>query len=369
MTRDDVMPGGFERPRRTVQPLMPPSFAGASAPTPPPTPVPTTTSGSATSGNYFSDPLLQGYLNFGHQAIGRLSGPTSINPTLQSAIDALTRISGSGAPRMDTSFLHEFGNTVRNRQAQLAQPGYSQSQQDLLRTNVSDPLMAARDAEHARVDQMLAARGIDPKSGIGIQAHLDTDRSFQQQRTTGERQLATAEIQQDEQRKNQSVEIGNLLAQLGLSTEGMNLQSQSANRGAQLSAAGQLGGIGEGLQQEPLQRLMSAMGIYGNMAQLPFQANANAINSMNAINGQQVPQADNMSAIIQLLLELSHQGEGTYQDALTNQGNAWSTFGQALPGLIQTFSSLYNQQHGAAPRIAGAGSGSGGGTGASYPYE
>lgn len=310
-------------------------------------------------GGYFSDPLLQGYLDFGQGAMDRLMQPQTINPVLQQAIDALMKMSNQGAPHMDMSYLQPLQAAVTKRQGQIDQPGYSPQQQDILRTQISDPLEAQRSAAKEQVLQRMAARGIQPGSGIMEQALMDVDKSFSQMRTTGERDLATKEMAQDEARKQEAVQMNQILSQLGLSGASADLQGQVSGRGQNLGAAGQLAGIGGQLQDEPIRNLMSALGISQSMAQMPFQANQNAIASMNAINGQPVPQADSNAQLIQLLLGLSGQGEGVYNDAQQNGNSFWNVLGTAMPDLLKTFSGLF-----------GGGPGSGGslgpGEGGSY---
>jgi hypothetical protein len=291
------------------------------------------------SGNYFDDPLLQGYVNFGNDAIKKLSGPQEINPVLQQAIDALTKMSGGS--HVDTSFLTEFGNTVHKRQAELNQPGYTQSQQDLLRTNVSDPLTAQRDARRQQIMEHMSARGIAPGSGIMEQALQDAEREYGQTRATGERELATGLMAQDENRKNQAVDIGQVLAQLGLSTQGLEMQG----RGQGIQASGALAGIGQQLQDDPIRNLLSAYGISAQLGQLPFQANQNAIQSMNAVNNTNVPQ-DSSAGLIQLILALSGRGEDAFGSAMGDESAFWGQFGSSMPALIDAFSKMYGNKGG-----------------------
>jgi hypothetical protein len=309
--------------------------------------------------DYFSDPVLQGFMDFGQGAIDKLMGPQTINPVLQQAIDALTKMSSQGAPQMDMSWMAPLQAAVQKRQAQIDQPGYSPAQQDILRTQVTDPLEAQRSAAKQQVMEHMAARGIQPGSGIMEQALMDVDRQFSQMRTGGERDLATKEMAQDEARKQEAVQINQILAQLGLSGSQANLQGQIAGRGQNMGAAGQLAGIGSQLQDEPIRNLMSAMGIYGNMAELPFKANANAIGSMNAINNQNVPQANDMGSLIQLLLGLSNQGENVYQNGQQTDSNFWNVLGGALPDILKSFSGLFGPGSGgngsAGPAPAGGG--------------
>jgi hypothetical protein len=308
-------------------------------------------------GSYFSDPLLQGYLDFGQGAIDRLMQPQTINPVLQQAIEALTRMTNQGAPQMDMSFLQPLQAAVQKRQAQIDQPGWSPAQMDILRTQVTDPLAAQRDAARQQVMQRLAARGIQPGSGIMEQALLDVDKQFSEMNTTGQRDLASKQMAQDEARQQEAVQMNEVLSQLGLSGASANLQGQVAGRGQNLQAAGQLSGIGSQLQDEPIRNLMAAMGIQGNMAQLPFQANQNAIASMSAVNGQPVPQANDLGSLVQLLLGLSNQGEGVYNDAQQNGNSFWNILGGAMPDLLKTFAGMFGGGNGPAgpPPVGGDG--------------
>ncbi len=294
------------------------------------------------TGGYFDDPLLQGYLDFGQGAIDKLMQPQAINPVLQQAIDALTRMSSQGAPHLDTSYMQPITDAVKKRQGQIDQPGWSPAQQDILRTQVSDPLEAQRTAARQQVMERLAARGIQPGSGIMEQALLDVDRGFSQMRTTGERDLATKQMGVEEARQQEAVSNAQLLSALGLSGSQADLQGQVAGRGQNLSAAGTLGSIGNSLQDEPLRNLMSAMGIYGNMAQLPFQSNANAIASMNAINGANVPQANDQNGLISLLMQLAQGGENTHQNAQGDNSAFLAALGQSMPGLLEAFGGLFD---------------------------
>jgi hypothetical protein len=297
-------------------------------------------------GGYFSDPLLQGYLNFGSGAIDQLMGGQGIHPVLQQAIEALMKMMNQGAPQLDQGSLVDYANTVHKRQGELNQPGWSPSQLDLMRTQISDPLEAQKEAARQQVIQRFAAKGMTPDSGIVQQALMDSDRGFQQMRTTGERNLASQEMSQDEARKNLAVQMGESLGQMGMSGAQANLQGQLAGRGQSMGAAGQLAGIGSDLQSEPFRNMMAASGIYGNMAQLPFQANANAIGSMNAINNLQTPDFESLLPMIQTLLGLSNQGEGVYQDGQNNTSNLWGTLGQAMPNLLSIFGSLFGGKGG-----------------------
>jgi hypothetical protein len=330
-----------------MMPTLPPgaTMPGPSGPQTPkeaPAWTPVTTPDRPSMGSYFSDPVLQGYLNFGQGAVNKLSGPQGSNAALQQAIAALTKISNSRGPSVDTSFLNEFGNTVRARQAELNQPGYTQSQQDLLRTNVSDPLTAQRDARRQQVTERMASRGIQPGSGIMEQALQDVDREYSQTRATGERELTTNLMAQDEQRKNQAVDIGSALASLGLSTEGLRVSAQNAGTGNALSAAGALGGIGGQQQALETQRLMNAYGIYGDMAQMPFRANANAIASAQAL------EPDSTDNIIKTLLALAGGGENIYRNSLANSGAGWDQLARYagsddFEALLRVFSGLGNR--------------------------
>lgn len=282
------------------------------------------------------NPWLAQFGDLGQMAIQRLLQPQEMNPVLQQAIGALTGLLNA----RDAGY-EQFQGIANKRLTQLDQPAYTDAQRAQIATNFTDPLEAQRSARKQQVLERAAARGLGLSSGVLEQETQGVDRSFDQARTEGERQLALQEIAANEARQQEAVQIGQALASLS----GKNLPTQ-------LSAAGQLAGIGHSLQNDPIQNLLSAMGISSQLAGLPgqqlgldtgaFQLNSlmplqAAQSALTTLNNQPVPQADSTTSLISLLLGLSGQGENTYNNTLGQNTSTWSGLMSLLPQLAGLF--------------------------------
>ena len=324
---DDNPYGGYQ-----ARPLAP------SMPTPAPsyTPQP---AAQPTMGNYFSDPLLQQYVNMSRNAMSSLMRPTQApqsNAALNSAIAALQGL--LNAP--DEGFNY-FRPIAERRMAELDQPGYTHSQLDQIRTQLTDPLTAQRDAARQNLIQRFASKGLTPDSGIVQQALLDLDRTYAQQTTTGETQLALNAANQDEARRQERVAVGAQAAGLA-----------GRNQGTKVSAAGQLAGLGQNQQQLDLQRqqldvqnLLHAMGLSQNLSQLPIQLQAQQIGALNALQGP-VPQYTDPT--VAMLMQLMGMGEGVFNNSMNSGSSFWSQLG----GLVQGLAPLFGK-----PKPSGSGGG------------
>jgi hypothetical protein len=272
--------------------------------------------GGGGMGNYFSDPVLQQFLNMGEGAISQLLQPQAINPTLQAAIDSLMRSISA-----DAGF-GEFAAIARPRLEQLQNPAYTDRERDIIRTNFSDPLERQRTARMQQETLRMAGRGITPESGIFTEAMLGLNRDFDIARTIGDRELAVREIGLEDERGREAISIGQIMASL-----------LGQDRAGDISAAGSLAGIGGSLQDAPIRNLLSAVGISQNMAQMPFQSMSAAQGALNSMNPT-MPQSD-MGGIISLLMTLAGQGENA--NAVANGQNA-----QTWASVMELLDSLWN---------------------------
>lgn len=278
-----------------------------------------------TASNYFSDPLMQGYVDMSRTAIGRLNQPTQVpqmHPALTSAIGALQQLLSAGDPGFDY-----FRPIAEQRMSELDQPGYTTNQLDAIRTQSTDPMTAQRDAMRQNVIQRFAAQGIPPTSGIVQQALLDLDRTYAQETTKTDTQVALHAADQDEARRQERVNVGAQAAGLA----GRNLPVRA-------SAAGALAGIGENQQQMAMQadsmdtnKLLQAVGISQNLGQLPVQLQAQALASLNALQGP-VPQYTDPS--MSMLLQLMGLGEQSKNASNANTAGMWQSIIGVVPGLL-----------------------------------
>jgi len=269
-------------------------------------------------GNYWNDPALQQFFSLGEEGIGRLLGPQETHPVLQQALSALTALMNT----RDSGY-EQFQGIAGKRLAQLDQPAYTPEQRALIQTNFSEPLEAQRKARQTQALERNAARGLGLSSGLIEGDVRDIDRSFDEILGEGQRQLAVGEIGANEARQQEAVNIGQMLASLS----GKNLPLQ-------LSAASQMGNIGQSLQNEPTQRLLQALGISGQMAQMPFQALAANQSALGSLNATQVPQADNTAGLITALLALANGGTAAGNQAAGQDQAFWGSLLSSLPGLL-----------------------------------
>ena len=315
---DDNPMRAVRRGKRAAQPFQMPQ-------TPAPAPqAPTRPSAS----NYFDDPLMQGYVDQSRYAINKLNQPTKVpgmHPALEAAIASLTGL--MNAP--DTGWDY-FRPIADRRMAELDQPGYTKNQLDAIRTQSTDPLTAQRDAMRENVIQRFASQGIPPTSGIVQQAILDLDRTYAQETTRTDTQLAMHASDQDEARRQERVSVGAQAAGLA----GRNLPVRA-------SAAGALAGIGEGQQRLGLEvdqidtaKLLQAVGISGDLGRLPVQLQAQALASLNALQGN-TPQFNDPS--IAALLQLMGLGEADANADADRTSQMWSSIIGLIPGLLQGF--------------------------------
>lgn len=283
----------------------------------------------ASVSSYFDDPLMQGYVDMSRNAMGRLMQPTTagsqMHPALQSAIGALQGL--LNAP--DSGFEY-FRPIADRRMKELDQPGYTHSQLDQIRTQYNDPMTAQRDAARQNTIQRFAAKGIPPESGIVQQALLDLDRTYAQESSKGDSQLALHAADQDEARRQERVQVGAEAAGLA-----------GRNQGTKISAAGQLANIGEGQQSLDMQRqqidtgkLMQAVGLSQNLAQLPVQLQAQALASLNAMQGP-TPQLNDPS--IGALMQLMGMGENASAQHGAQTSQMWSSILGMVPSLLGAF--------------------------------
>lgn len=277
--------------------------------------------GGGGMGNYFSDPLLQGHLNFSQEVIDRLMQPQETNPVLQQAIDRLSRLSYA------EDGLQYLLPIAQKRLAQLDQPAFNAGQREMIQTNFADPLERQRTARMEAEKLRLASRGITPESGVFIDQMSDVNRGFDMARAEGGRKLALEEIAANEARQQEAVQIGDLMA--GHAGKSLPIQ---------MSAAGQLAGIGQNMQGLDESRLLQALGISGNMSMLPFQAMNYGLGAMDQLQGS-IPQ-DESGRILQLLMSLANQGEGVRSQAQGEESGFWGSLTNALPGILGAFSGI-----------------------------
>jgi hypothetical protein len=251
-------------------------------------------------GTYGADPTLT-------DAIRRLSAPTyGTDPVLTDAIAKLTALFSQ-----QNAGLERFTGLAENRLKQLQDPAMTDAQRAQARTSLQEPIESQRASAQQRVLERASARG----QGI--------DQGFERLLGEGFRALSLDEMNRNERRGQEAVSIGQIMAALGAAQQG-----QQANIASQLAGLGQFNAN----QQASATSQLANIGQY--LTGLPIAQLGAATNSMSALNNQVIPQQDNISGLIGLMLGLAGQGQNAYDTTMGQEGGFWgSLFGQ-LPGII-----------------------------------
>lgn len=265
-------------------------------------------------GGYSQDPLIGQYIDRMNGLVDRLSQPQPINPVLQQAVDRLSKPQPVNATLQDA---------IGKLQGMFDNPGYTETQRGLMRTNLQEPLESQRAASQQRALGRASDRGLGLGSGVLEQEAQGIDMGFDRLLGEAMRQMSVNEIGvQNQQRAG---------AASGLAGIGQGLQGQD------LSSLFQLANVGQGIQGENLQALAQALGGTSQLGMLPIQLQQAQTQALDALNRQQIPQQDSMNGLISLLMGLSDRGEDAFANTSKAEGGFWDGLFQQLPGLIGAF--------------------------------
>lgn len=223
-------------------------------PQPAPQAAPSGTGGGNTDQG-FTDPFARGYQDQIGAYAARMNQPVN-NPDFQPMVDYL-----------------------RKYMTQLQGPAYTPAQMELMQTQSLQPIEQQRQAERQQVIQRLAAKGINPGSGIVEKALQEVDRSFDQQRTGTQAGFATNAINLDRQNAAQAAQIGQTLS--GLQNQ------QSGTQDQRMLSAVQALGLLPALADSRLQNAQQFANSQNPLAMFAAQQSQNQQN-MNNQNTQQM---------------------------------------------------------------------------------
>jgi hypothetical protein len=182
--------------------------------------------------------------------------------------------------------LMEYAN---QRVAKLQAPAYTGSEQEVLRTQLLDPLERDRTAAQRRALQQIGARGFDPSSGIAQQLLQDVNRAYDEQRTRAQGTVASRQIEEQRSREQEAEKLLQYLSQLPDATARGDLdfvnytQNLIQQPGHQALTAGQL------LADLPTQRLNDALATLG-VAPSAYGASNNAVQLLQQLQNQRYMQ-------------------------------------------------------------------------------
>lgn len=226
-------------------------------------------------GDQFDDPYTKAFEDLLKQQLASIQQPQS-NPALDQLLQFL-----------NTQFAEKSQN-----------PGYSTSEQALLRTQALDPIERDRSAAMQRSRERTAASGYLPSSGIDELRDQQIDLGYDQLRGAAQRDLGINAINRRDQNLAQALTLGQLAG----------IQIPQMQRA------------------EDASRRSEAIGYANSLYQLPRQAMADA---QSVISGSPLG-ADMFSKAVQLLT--NQQEQQRYNQAQGQQ--MWYQIGQMLAQLF-----------------------------------
>jgi len=244
----------------------------------------------------FSDPLTKQYEQL-------LKSQTSLYQKQQAkmqqeaAQQAQVRAQTDAAVKRLMAFINQRVDT-------LQQPAYTDSESNIIKTRLLDPLEADRGASQQRALNNVGSRGFDPSSGIAQQMFQDIDREYDKSRSRVHGDVAYEQIQEQRSREQEAQELLKYLTQLPMA-----------------SARGDLDFVNylDNLVSQPGER---ALGTSALSADLPVQRTQLALQTLG-LGGQPINSINGVMALL----------NNSTQNRLLNQQNNnsfWSGIGESF---------------------------------------
>ena len=178
---------------------------------------------SAAYHGVFNDPLTKQYEQLLQQQMGlyqqqqaamqqQAQEAAQRRSATGAAADRLTqfinkRVTGLQAPDPAASEVDQLLKFLDARATRLQGPAYTGTEQEILRTQMLDPIERDRAAARKRALENIGARGFDPSSGIAQQLLLDVDRGFDESRTLAQRSVSQRQIEEQRSREQEAQQI------------------------------------------------------------------------------------------------------------------------------------------------------------------
>lgn len=154
----------------------------------------------------FSDPLTKQYEEL-------LRTQTDLYKRQQKDMDEETALKKSTRAATDVA-VKRLMDFLNKRVEKLEQPAYTDSEANIIKTRLLDPLESDRTASQQRALTNVGARGFDPTSGIAQQLFQDVDREYDKTRSRVHGDVAYEQIQEERDREREAQDLLKYLAQL-----------------------------------------------------------------------------------------------------------------------------------------------------------
>ena len=135
------------------------------------------------------------------------------------AADRLTqfinqRVAGLQQPDPAAAEVERLLGFLGQRATKLQGPAYTGTEQEVLRTQLLDPIERDRQAARKRALQTISSRGYEFDSGVAQQLLLEVDRAFNEQRTSAQGALSQRQIEEQRSREQEAQTILDYLPQV-----------------------------------------------------------------------------------------------------------------------------------------------------------
>ena len=152
---------------------------------------------------------------------------------------------------------------INERVGKLKGPAYTGTEQEVLRTQLLDPIERDRSAAQQRALQRISARGLTPESGIAADLQRLVDEEFNQMRTSAQGGLAQRQIEEQRSREQEAQQLLTFLMQLPDAAARGDLDFLNTIHGYIAQPGRESIQVGDILSELPTRRLNDALRVLG----------------------------------------------------------------------------------------------------------
>ena len=236
---------------------------------------------SAAYHGVFNDPLTKQYEQLLQQQMG-LYQQQQATMQQQAQEAAQRRAATAEAVKRLTDYTNQ-------RVSKLQAPAYTGAEQEVLRTQLLDPLERDRQAALRRARERVSGGGYEIDSGIAQELFDRVDRAYDEQRTRAQGTVASRQIEEQRSREQEAQQLLQYLAQLPYATARGDLDFVNYTQGLINQPGAQTLTTGQLLANLPSERLNDALATLG-MSPSMSGAGSNSIQLLQQLQNQRYMQ-------------------------------------------------------------------------------
>ena len=229
----------------------------------------------------FNDPLTKQYEQLLQQQMGLYQQQQA--SMQQQAQEAAQRRAAT------TEAVKRLTDYTNQRVSKLQAPAYTGAEQEVLRTQLLDPLERDRQAARKRALETISGRGYELDSGVAQQLLLEVDRAFDEQRTRAQGTVASRQIEEQRSREQEAQQLLQYHSQLPDAQARGDLDFVNYTQGLINQPGAQSLTTGQLLADLPTKRLNDALATLG-MSPSMSGAGSNSIQLLQQLQNQRYMQ-------------------------------------------------------------------------------